>query len=171
MKYIFLLQLLITYSFASITTINNFEADFTQVVLDEKNKKLTYSGHIRASKPQYALWEYTQPIHKSIYIVPGKVTIIEPDLEQAIEKKLQSNFDFFSMLKDAKKIDKQTYIAKFQNTHFTILLDNEKLKSISYSDELDNKVSITFKNQVQNIKIQESVYRARIPADYDIIRD
>ena len=68
MKYLIVLLLVFTQSYASLDQINSFEADFIQSVTDEKNKVLTYSGHVIASKPQKALWNYIKPVEKTVYI-------------------------------------------------------------------------------------------------------
>ena len=83
--------------------MNSYEADFRQVVTNDKGNILEYSGHIKIMKPQYALWEYLQPSTKLIYINKNMATIIEPDLEQVIVKKLHNSIDFFKILKNAKK--------------------------------------------------------------------
>ncbi len=171
MKFILILTFLVVQIFANIGFIESFEADFTQTVTDEKNKALTYKGHIIASKPQYALWKYTSPIQKDIYINAFNVTIIEPEIEQVIIRKLESSFDFFHMIKDAKEIAKNKFIALYKETKFTITTQNKLLKSISYIDEFENNVTIVFTNQKQNIQINPDIFLPKIPIDFDVIRD
>jgi len=171
MKLIFLLQLLVTLSFASFNNFNSFEADFNQTITDSKGKQLNYSGHIIASKPQNAVWNYITPIKKDIYINFRKVTIVEPNLEQVIIRKINSNFNIFKILKNSKQIDRNTFIAKFENSKFTIKIYNSLIYSISYNDELDNKVKIIFTKQVNNKKVKEEKFKPKIPADYDLIKD
>ena len=76
MKYIIILQIIFTMAISSALDINSFEADFNQVITDDKGKKLSYSGHIVASKPQYALWSYKEPVKKDVYITPRYVTVL-----------------------------------------------------------------------------------------------
>jgi len=80
MKKITLLILLSLSAFASINEVTSFDADFIQNITDEKNKVLTYKGHITASKPQNAFWKYTTPIEKNVYITSFEVIIVEPEL-------------------------------------------------------------------------------------------
>ena len=171
MKQIFLLAILVSEIFAFFDTIDSFKADFTQTVTDEKNKVLTYNGNIIASKPQNAIWRYTTPINKDVYINKHSVTIIEPEIEQAIIRKIESNFDFFKMIQNAKELQHNIYITKFKNTDFTIITKNKLIESISYIDEFENNVKILFKNQKQNEKIDESIFIPNIPLEFDIIRD
>jgi outer membrane lipoprotein carrier protein len=171
MKQKLLLLLFATASFANITNIQSFEADFVQKIVDDKNKTIFYYGHIKAQRPQFALWEYKKPIIKSVYILQNEAVIVEPELEQAIVKKIGSNFDFFQLMKNAKKIAKNSYRAKFNNTNFIIKLDANKITSISYKDEFENNVTIDFSHQVENKKIDKKAFEPHIPDDYDIIRN
>ncbi len=171
MKKLFLIALLSSEIFAFFDTINTFEADFIQTVTDDKNKVLTYNGSIFASKPQNALWRYTAPVNKDVYINQSSVTIVEPEIEQAIIKIIDSNFDFFKIIKDAKEVEKNIFVAKLGNSSFVIRTENEQIKSISYIDEFENSVLISFDKQKQNSKINKEVFIPRIPVDFDIIRD
>ncbi len=169
MKYILLLLVMKSLAFANDLNIHSFEADFQQVVTNEKNNKLEYKGHITALKPQYALWQYKKPTQKSIFINDNRVTIIEPDIEQAIIKKISGDFDFFNIIKNATKISKNVYKTKFQNIEYKIKIENAKIISISYSDELENSIVIEFSNQIQNKEIGKNIFIPIVPQDYDII--
>ena len=144
MKQLWITILCSTLSFASIDDINSFKADFIQSVTDDKNISLNYSGHISASKPQNAIWNYVKPIKKDVYINKYRVIVVEPEIEQVIIRKIKSNFDFFMMIKNAVQIDKNKF---------------------------ENDVKISFKNQKQNIKIDKEVFVAKYPLEFDIIRD
>ena len=157
--------------FANINTINQFEADFTQNIVDDNNKTIVYKGHIRASKPQYALWQYTQPVEKEIYIRDNRVIMIEPELEQVIYKTMDSSFNFFSMINKAKKVTKNVYEATFRDKHFFIVMEDDKIKSITYHDEFDNKITIEFSNEIINKEIPKEVFEANIPNDFDVIME
>ena len=98
MRYFFLLNVLAIFCYAEINTINSFEADFKQDITDDKGKILSYQGHLRALKPQNALWNYKKPVQKDIYVTPAKIIIIEPEIEQVIIRHISSNFDFFKMI-------------------------------------------------------------------------
>ncbi len=171
MRYMVLLVFFYTLSFASMKEINSFEADFTQSITDEKNKTLTYSGHVVASKPQNALWNYLKPVKKDIYINEFSVTIIEPEIEQVIVRKISSNFDIFKLIKNAKKIEKNRYLAIYKDIKFSIMIKDSLINSISYKDEFDNDVKIVFTKQKQNIEVDKNIFYPRMPMDYDIVRD
>ncbi|MDH4943948.1 LolA-like outer membrane lipoprotein chaperone [Sulfurimonas sp. C5] len=171
MKFKLLLLLLSSTAFAEITDLTSFQAKFEQSITDEKNKKIVYKGTIQASQPRYALWKYSQPIEKTVYVLKNKVIMVEPDLEQAIIKTINSNFDFFSLLQSAKEIRKDVYTAIFNNINYTIYTKGLKIESITYVDEFENKVDISFKDQEVNKKIDLNVFNPYIPMGYDIIRD
>jgi len=169
MKYILILSLLFTLNFGSFIQLSSFEADFKQTVTDDTSKKLTYSGHIQAKSPRYALWQYLQPINKNIYVLSDKIIIIEPEIEQVIIKKLSLNFDFFTMINSARKISKDKYTTNIDGIKYTIDVINNIVISISYKDNFDNKVEILFSKQVQNKTISKNIFTPLIPKGYDII--
>ncbi|MBL0708979.1 MAG: outer membrane lipoprotein chaperone LolA [Sulfurimonas sp.] len=177
MKYILTLLLSSTLSFAStdildaLDTINSFKASFTQTIRDDKNKALVYEGNIIASKPQNALWRYNKPIKKDVYINSYRVVIVEPEIEQVIIRNIESDFDFFEMLKNAKKIDKNTYEANYRKSKFSITTKSDTIESISYIDEFENNVKIVFSSQEQNKKIDKKIYIPKYPLEFDVIRD
>ena len=172
MKYTLLFTLLTTSILnASIDKIISFEADFTQDIKDEKEKILSYKGHVYAHKPQFAKWEYKTPVEKTIFISPFAITIVEPEIEQVIQRKIESNFNFFQLIKNAKEVKKDIYEANYKNTTFTIVKEKKLIKSISYIDEFENNVIINFTNQKQNHKIELEVFTPRYSLEYDIVRD
>jgi len=171
MKRLLFLALLSVSAQANIDTLEYFKADFIQNIVDDQNKTITYKGHVQAAKPQYALWEYRSPVDKKVYILPHKVVVIEPELEQAIVKKIGDNFDFFSLIKHAKKIDASHYLANFKEKNYFITMNGNILVSIQYKDEFDNSVSIDFKNAEINKKIEKKIFTPQIPEDYDLIRE
>ncbi len=171
MKRLLFLALLATSGQAQITNINYFEANFTQSIVDDQNKTIVYQGHVKAAKPQYALWEYKSPVEKKVYILPHKVIVVEPELEQAIIKKISGNFDFFSLIKHAKEIDKDHYLAHFKDKSYYINLTNSTLSSISYKDEFDNSVTINFTKVDEKKKIERKDFVPNIPEDYDLIKE
>ncbi len=171
MRHIFLYLTTATLALASFDNITSFQADFIQSVTDDKKKVLTYNGNVIASKPQNAIWIYDKPINKYVYINSNRVTIIEPEIEQAIVKRIESNFDFFNMIRNAKMIQKDIYVAVYNNSKFTITTENKLIKSIAYIDEFENSVKVIFENQEQNGDIDEKIFIPNIPVEFDIVRD
>lgn len=171
MRYILIPLALFSLSFASIENISSFKADFVQSVTDEKNKVLHYNGNVIALKPQNALWKYSKPVTKDVYMSPQTIVIIEPEIEQVIIRKVESNFDFFNMISHAKKIGENRYETSFQNTKFNIKTKNEVVQSITYKDEFENKIEIVFTNQTQNEAVDKDIFIPKIPEGYDVVTD
>ena len=171
MKHLFTLLLTSTLAFASFDSLNSFQADFTQSVTDDKDKSLVYKGHVVASKPQNAVWNYIKPIKKDVYINRFNVTVIEPEIEQVIIRRIDSSLDFFNMIQNAKEIQKNKYEAHYRESKFTITTKNELIETISYIDEFENKVKIVFENQKQNEKINMELFTPSYPLEFDVIRD
>ncbi|ABB44320.1 Outer membrane lipoprotein carrier protein LolA [Sulfurimonas denitrificans DSM 1251] len=168
----FLIAVFITVElFASLDSIVSFDADFTQNITDDKNKTISYNGHIIATKPQNARWSYFKPVKKEVYINDYDVTIVEPEIEQVIIRKIESNFDFFKMIENAKENSKDNYTAKYGDTLFNIKKKGDLIESISYLDEFENRVVIIFKSQKQNQAINKILFMPTYPLDFDIIRD
>jgi len=170
MKRTIILSLLSVSLWADIGNIFSFEADFDQKITDDQNKTIEYKGHVIATKPQFAVWRYTSPIKKEVYIASYKLIMIEPDLEQVIMKRIDSKFDIFALIKNAKKVKENEYLAHYRDTTFIIKLQNDKISEISYRDEFDNKVIIDFSHQKQNQKVDMKNFIPVIPDDYDVIR-
>ncbi|MDT8339162.1 MAG: LolA-like outer membrane lipoprotein chaperone, partial [Sulfurimonas sp.] len=140
MKKLLLATFISVQLFASLQELTSFEADFAQSITDEKDKVLTYNGRIVALKPQNARWSYIEPVKKDVFINDFQVTIVEPEIEQVIIKRIESNFDFFKIVSGAKKIDQNTYVAFYRETKFTIVKNGAFIESISYLDEFENRV-------------------------------
>ncbi len=171
MKFLTVFSFLISTLFAFGESMQSFEADFMQTITDEENKVLTYKGKIHSKRPDLVLWNYMDPINKKIYLSKIRAVIVEPDLEQAIVKKLQGEIDFFGILASAKAVDNTHYKAKYKEIEFILQEENGIIQSLSYTDKLENKVLITFSKQKQNRPLEETLFIPKIPEDYDIVRN
>ncbi|MDY0116225.1 MAG: LolA-like outer membrane lipoprotein chaperone [Sulfurimonadaceae bacterium] len=169
--FLFLTTFLLLNANASSLNIDSFQAEFIQTITDEKAKVLTYTGSVVASKPKYALWKYTTPFTKEIYINQNQVIVIEPEIEQVIFKRIDTNLDFLQIMQHAKEIAPNQYKAVFQNVVYIINLKNNKIDSIAYKDNFDNAIAITFSKQKENQKIDEALFKPKIPLDFDIISE
>ncbi|MEA3290668.1 MAG: LolA-like outer membrane lipoprotein chaperone [Campylobacterota bacterium] len=169
-KIIFLIFLSITFLYGELPEIKTFKADFSQSIINVNNKKIDYKGTIYVKQPGFILWRYIEPIQKDVFINYTSVTIIEPELEQVLVTRLQKQIDILKLLKDAKKVSNNKYIANLYNNKYNLTVENGIFKSIEYQDEIENKITITFENIEQNKDIKNSTFRYTIPEDYDIIR-
>ncbi len=171
MKILALLFTLTLSLYANLKLLDSFEADFTQSVTDEKGKKLVYKGTLKAQRPNMALWSYTSPIQKSVYIKEGLVSIVEPELEQVVVRKIQNDFDFFTILSRAKKVTSTHYTAAFEDQKIEIYLKNEEVTAIEYKDKLENSVRIEFSKQEKNRILSPVIFDATFPSHFDLIEE
>jgi len=147
------------------------QANFIQTITDDKNSTITYEGTMSAKRPNMAMWHYLKPVDKSIYITANEVTIVEPELEQAIIKHLANTIDILAILASAKKVGKNSYLALYGDKEYQVHIRNDIIENITFQDAFDNTVQIIFSKQKINKKILNSVYEAVIPEDFDIIED
>lgn len=155
---------------ANITQLNSLESNFKQSIINDQNSRITYNGKMYATKHNnQALWIYTTPIEKKIYYKDGSIVIIEPELEQVIFAKLSKVPNVLSLLSGAKKVSANKLVTNFNNIKYTITTSEDKIKSISYTDEIQNRVIIEFEAQKTNEYIDESKFTYSIPADFDIL--
>ena len=150
---------------------NTMQANFTQTITNDRNSTITYKGNLLVKRPSLALWHYVEPIEKSVYITSSSATIIEPELEQAIVKKLDNSVDILAILASAKKESTNHYSAMYDDKQYLIEMKEGFIHSITYSDAFENIVQITFSKQKINKKISDAKFEAIIPLDYDIIKD
>ncbi len=154
-KILFGFLVLVSNLFASINLedLKTFKADFTQIVMNESKKSIEYKGKVFIRSDSKVLWKYKTPIIKNVYIIDETVIVDEPELEQAIYTTLEKEINILKLLKDAKKIDANLYKTKLYEVDYFITLENDKIKSLSYKDELANRISIVFFQIVLIIQI------------------
>jgi len=171
MKAIILFFALLTSLFGFADAIRSFSADFTQEIVDDTNKTITYKGHVDASRPDKAHWHYVAPVEKSVFVIGHDVTIIEPELEQAIVKTFRDEIDLFKILAGAVKLDDETYLATHKSQEFFIKVRDNVPTAISYHDTFDNTVHIRFSDEKIDANLSDALFTPRIPADYDILSE
>lgn len=171
MKSLISFILVVFYANASnLKDIKSYQASFTQSIVNSSNKEIRYNGTIYIKQPSSVLWKYNDPIIKNVYIISNRVIVVEPDLEQAIISRLKEEINIFDLLKNPTKISKNKYEATIYDKKYILTIINNKLTQINYSDEIDNKVTIYFKNIKQNHEISDDTFKFKIPNSYDIIR-
>ncbi len=171
-KLLVLVMLFISNVFASsqLENLKSFEADFSQLVTNEANKTIEYKGKVFIKNSGKVLWKYETPIIKNVYVLDNIAIVDEPELEQAIYTTLENSIDIVKLLKDAKKIKENKFEAELYSTKYIIFLENDKIKSLSYSDQLENKILITFHNSSQNNDISDDIFKFIPPEYYDIVK-
>lgn len=171
MRLFFAALLTVTSLFALSETTDTMQADFVQTITDDKNTTITYRGDMLAKRPNMAMWHYSEPFEKTVYIAANSVTIVEPELEQAIVKKLDSSIDILAVLASAQQVAKERYTAYYNTKEYDIAMHGDKIRTIRYTDAFDNKVTIVFDRQLINRAIDDSRFKAVIPEGFDIISE
>ncbi len=171
MKILLLVALSATVLFGFADNVRTLSADFTQTITDDTNKTITYEGHVDALRPDKALWAYHSPVEKDVFVLGKKVTIIEPELEQAITKTFRSEIDLFKILEHAKKLDAETYLATHGSQQFLVKIKDDIPMAISYKDAFENRIRILFSKQKINRNLDALLFEPRIPAGFDILRE
>jgi len=161
----------VTSLFALSETTDTMQADFVQTITDDKNSTITYRGNMLAKRPNMTMWHYREPIEKSVYVSAQNVTIVEPELEQAIIRKLDGSIDILAVLASAKREGKNSYTAYYNAKEYHLSIEGDMIKSIRYVDAFENSVSIVFDKQKINQIIDENRFKADIPKEFDIISE
>lgn len=164
--------LLSTLVFSDIKLPDNFSADFTQMITNTKKKVIHYSGKVRFSDTKLFKWSYLEPTKKEVCTDGSELLVVDHDLEQVSAYYISKGIDIAKVLSKAKLHSKNIYVAEFDGTKYTIQVDDtQKLQSIAYFDELDNKVQIVFKHmQYAKGKLPHKEMLCNYPVDYDMIR-
>lgn len=167
---IFLFVSQITLFSSELSNVKTFEASFTQSIINPSGNEVKYNGVLYIQEPDVIKWQYKTPIEKLVYVKKKSVTIIEPELEQAIVTRIDQEINIINLLKNATKVSKNNYISVFNNTDYSLTLENNRLKKITYVDEIENNVIILFTNIKQNHKIDKNIFLFTIPTHFDIIK-
>ena len=166
----FLTTSLFANSSFSFENLETFKANFTQTIKSAEEKNIEYNGEVFIKNTGNILWKYKTPIQKNVYVNNSYVIIDEPQLEQAIITSLQDDINLIEILKKAKKVDENKYLANIENTDYEIFVKNSNIEKITYKDKLENFVAINFLDVVNNSKIDDEIFKFAAPDYYDIIR-
>ncbi|MFK2821903.1 LolA-like outer membrane lipoprotein chaperone [Arcobacter sp. YIC-80] len=164
--------LIVSNASINIEKLDTYKSDFTQSIKSTTGKTIEYKGAVFIKKDGKILWKYKTPIIKNVYVLNNFVIIDEPELEQAIYTTLETEVNIIKLLEGAKKLEKNNYLANYQNVDYIIKTSNEenKIDTISYKDKLENSVTINFTDSKINVKIEDNIFKFTAPEYYDIIR-
>ena len=155
-----------------IRDLDSFKASFVQVIVSNSQNKIEYTGDVFIKKSGKILWKYKTPVVKNVYINNDYAVVDEPELEQAIYTKLDSEINVIKLLNNSKKVNENSYTTKIEDVDYLIKTSktDDKISYIKYKDKLENDVEIKFSNVVQNGEIQDEIFKFNVPANYDVIR-
>lgn len=147
MRLLSLLLLASSVLSANIKLPENFQADFIQKITNTKQKVITYSGEVRFSNGSLFKWSYKEPTKKEVCTDGQELLVVDHDLEQVSAYLVSNGIDIAKILQKAKPYRENVYVAEYDGKQYTIQVDTQqKLHSIAYYDDLDNKVQIIFRH-------------------------
>ena len=164
-----ILILFVTITWAKPIDYKTFEANFEQTITNASKNIIYYSGNIKASE-QNIRWQYEKPIQKEVFVLGNDVIINEPELEQTIYTKLKNEINIVKLLANAKKEDENNYSTHIGDTEYMLAIKDNILLNISFIDEIENRVIITFKNQKVNEDIDSKTFLFDQDPNFDIIK-
>ncbi|MDY6135109.1 LolA-like outer membrane lipoprotein chaperone [Campylobacter lanienae] len=167
-KFIIIFTLFLNLFGYSELEFKSLSTKFTQTITSQ-NQKIIYTGSISIDSDFGAFWQYNTPTQKSIYISNNKITIIEPQLQQAIITNLQNSPDITQILNNAQKLSDNKFQTTYDDITYDIVVENSNPKLISYTDKLGNIATIEFYQTIKNKPINKELLTPKIPSDYDII--
>ncbi|MBT8349192.1 MAG: hypothetical protein HKP62_07090 [Sulfurovum sp.] len=172
MRLLSLLLLAISMLSANIELPENFQSDFTQKITNTKEKVIIYSGKVRFSNETLFKWSYKEPTQKEVCTNGLELLVVDHDLEQVSAYRIADGIDIAKVLKKATLHSKNIYVASYENKQYTIQVDNkQKLHSIAYFDDLDNKVQIVFKHMKYGKgDLPSRSMKCDYPKNYDMIQ-
>ena len=172
MKLLALLSLAFSLLSANIELPENFQADFIQKITNTKEKVITYSGKVRFSNETLFKWSYKEPTQKEVCTDGFELLVVDHDLEQVSAYMITKGIEIAKILQKATLHSENIYVALYENKQYTIQVDKkQRLHSIAYYDDLDNKVQIVFKHMKYgkgNLPTQSM--KCNYPRNYDMIR-
>ena len=172
MRLLPLLLLASSLLFADIQLPENFKANFIQKITNTKKKIIRYSGKVQFSDEKRFKWSYVKPTKKEVCTDGFELMVVDHDLEQVSIYRITKGLDIAKVLKKATLHSKNVYVAQYKNITYTIQVDaKQKLHSIAYFDDLDNKVQIVFKHMKYGKgKLSAEKMKCNYPRSYDRIR-
>ena len=84
---------------------------------------------------------------------------------------MDENFNLFAMINHAKKITTTLYEATYREKIFSLTINGNTLIAIRYKDDFENTITITFTHEIINKAIPKENFEAKIPLDFDIIKE
>ncbi len=143
------------------------QVDFNQSVTTDSDQSIRYSGTLYLMQPDRALWIYTTPIEKSIYIRGEAVTVVEPGLFQATHMRQSTAQNILELFHKSEAIAPGKRRALFNDTPVEFTHDENFIIRLHYRDELEHNVTIEFATPQMDPWLEEALFYPDIPAGFD----
>lgn len=171
MRLLPLLILLSSMVLATIELPENFQADFIQKITNTKGKIIEYKGKVSFSNETLFKWSYTEPTKKEVCTNGYELLVVDHDLEQVSTYLIAKEMDIAKIFDHAILHSTNIYVAQYENKKYTIQVNKNKLHSIAYFDDLENKVQIIFKHMKYGKgDLPQQTMKCNYSIDYDMIK-
>lgn len=174
-----------------LNNVRSMQADFTQVVSDNRGKAVNKTrGHMALQRPGKFRWDTQQP-NKQLIVTNGqKVWIYDPDLEQVSIRYLTKEAgetpalllsntnatlenDFrVQMLSDDSSLQWFLLTPRDKGSMFEAIrlgFANQQIRQMQLQDHLGHVTRIRFDRIVVNATLSPSLFTFRPPANVDVI--
>jgi outer membrane lipoprotein-sorting protein len=148
-------------------SFETLRAEFNQSVTTDNARSLRYSGTLYLQQPDRALWIYTTPIKKSIYIRGEAVTVVEPELFQATHLRQSTAQNILELFEQSEAIAPGHRQAVFNDTVVDIRHDARFITHLHYIDEFEHNVSIRFLEPEIDPWLEPGFFQPEIPERFD----
>ncbi len=177
---------------AFLAKAGHLQADFRQVVVDEKGEAgKPSSGVFYLQRPGKFRWDYTKPYRQEIVSNGGKVWFYDVDLAQVTARKinqaigstpalllsgevsLEKNFTIQSQDKE-EGLYWIRLVPKEEESGFKYVLiglDGDDLAGMELSDNFGQVTRIYFSNLKLGAKLDPSLFEFKPPAGVDVFED
>ena len=166
MKKLLLFLIISIYLFGSVS-FDNVSSSFIQTITNDQNRTIIYKGDLLVADDEI-LWNYKEPIKKSVLIKSSQVIITEPELFQVTVIRQEEGINLKKIYQKSKEIAPNVRGVKYNETVMKLLIGKSFLKKITFQDELENQVVIEFRDTIHK-PIPKSLFDVSIPVDYDVI--
>ncbi len=166
MKKIAIIIVLVVSLHANIT-FDNITSSFKQTITNDMNQTITYKGEIFVDDDR-VLWEYQEPIVKSVLVKDSKVFITEPEIYQMSVINHDEGINLKKIYEDSTMVEKNMREVVFDGTPMRLTIGKEFIDTITFKDKLDNQIEIVFFD-IRKKKISEERFQVDIPEAFDVI--
>jgi len=173
--------------------ISTISGSFVQYSVDQKGVRVQEShGEFKAKRPDFFYWRTEEPLEQEIYSDGERVTVYDPDLEQATIQKTNVQTETtpaalfsgdparISELFEVEHQELDKVVSQFLLTpksndslfeRLRVRFDGAQLTQMRLSDSLGQDSTVSFIHTEVNMALPDSAFVPTFPSGTDIIED
>lgn len=178
---------------ALLEKIETISGSFIQYSVDQKGTTIQESrGQFKAKRPDYFYWRTDAPLEQEIFADSNKITVYDPDLEQATVQpnEGQAQHTPAVLFSGDPALISESYLVKKQSAEgsmsqflltpqspdslfekMRLRFEGASLTELRIRDSLGQESTISFVHTEVNSEIPASAFVPSLPEDTDIIED